>query len=103
METGWLPPSHGGSWLWSLLVGELSGFAARAMPFADDGPALRADQVRPADGVAAFGEGLRVLGWPAPGGVLTVHRVRLRLEGGGAEPGYRRRESPVSTIIAHIK
>lgn len=53
-----------------LLLGEP---AALAMPLRDDGPALRADQVRPADRVAAllllrFGVGI------APHGLLTAHK-----------------------------
>jgi hypothetical protein len=65
------------AWSVVMIVGQRGHFATCAMAFADDGPALRADQVRPADRVTAFGEGLRVPGRLAPGGVLTVHRVRL--------------------------
>ena len=58
------------------------------MPFADDGPALRANQVRPAHGVTALGEGLRALGGLARGGMLAVPwRVRLPgIEGAAQGP-----------------
>ena len=78
----------------------LGRFAIRAMPFADDGPALRSDKVRPADWVAAFGKELWVPGWFAPGGMLTVHRPRLP---GLGLPMADICAQAVSTIITHIK